>query len=80
MCFVRGKEAPKSVLEASTNTFEPDRRISKRARKTSFGNSVTLNVSCSTSIYQLKMMIWEYFGVGSTHFFEYWIYLTVCVV
>lgn len=63
VCFVRGKEAPKSVLEASTNTFEPDRRISKRARKTSFGNSVTLNVSCSTSIYQLKMMIWEYFGV-----------------
>lgn len=64
VCFVRGKEAPKSILEASGTISEPDRRISKRSRKTNFGNSINLKVSGSTSIYQLKMMIWESFGVG----------------
>nr|GMD75431.1 ubiquitin carboxyl-terminal hydrolase 26 [Ipomoea batatas] len=63
VCFIRGKEPPKSILEASGNNLEPNRRTSKRSRKTSFGNSVNLNVSGSTSIYQLKMMIWEAFGV-----------------
>ncbi|RVX17338.1 Ubiquitin carboxyl-terminal hydrolase 26 [Vitis vinifera] len=63
VCFVRGKEAPKSILEASGTISEPDRRISKRSRKTNFGNSINLKVSGSTSIYQLKMMIWESFGV-----------------
>ncbi|PSS11766.1 Ubiquitin carboxyl-terminal hydrolase [Actinidia chinensis var. chinensis] len=63
VCFVRGKEPPRSILEASGNILEPDRRTSKRSRKTSFGNSINLNVSGSTSIYQLKMMIWESFGV-----------------
>lgn len=63
VCFVRGKEPPKSILEASGNNAEPDRRTSKRSRKTSFGNSKNLNVSGSTTIYQLKMMIWESFGV-----------------
>ncbi|GAB4837638.1 Ubiquitin carboxyl-terminal hydrolase 26 [Ancistrocladus abbreviatus] len=63
VCFVRGKEAPKSIIEASKNSFEPDRRTSKRPRKTPFGNSINLKVSGSTSIYQLKMMIWESFGV-----------------
>ncbi|KAK4348872.1 hypothetical protein RND71_031627 [Anisodus tanguticus] len=63
VCFVRGKEPPKSVLEASVNSLEPNRRTSKRSRKTSFGNSVNLNVSGSTSVYQLKMMIWEAFGI-----------------
>lgn len=63
VCFVRGKEPPKSVLEASVNSLEPNRRTSKRSRKTAFGNSVKLNVSGSTSVYQLKMMIWEAFGV-----------------
>lgn len=61
--LVRGKEAPRSIIEASGAIPEPDRRTSKRSRKTSFGNSVTLKVSGSTSIYQLKMMIWESFGV-----------------
>ncbi|XP_057955457.1 ubiquitin carboxyl-terminal hydrolase 26 isoform X2 [Malania oleifera] len=63
VCFVRGKEAPRSILEASGTNFDPDRRISKRSRKTTFGNSVNLKVSGSTTLYQLKMMIWESFGV-----------------
>ncbi|XP_033508808.1 ubiquitin carboxyl-terminal hydrolase 26 isoform X3 [Nicotiana tabacum] len=63
VCFIRGKEPPKSVLEASVNSLEPNRRTSKRSRKTAFGNSVNLNVSGSTSVYQLKMMIWEAFGI-----------------
>ncbi|XP_073011586.1 ubiquitin carboxyl-terminal hydrolase 26 [Typha latifolia] len=61
--FVRGKEAPKSIREASAHISDPDRRTSKRSRKTSFGNSINLKVSGSTSIYQLKLMIWEAFGV-----------------
>ncbi|CAN4123360.1 unnamed protein product [Withania somnifera] len=63
VCFVHGKEPPKSVLVASMNSLEPSRRTSKRSRKTAFGNSVNLNVSGSTSVYQLKMMIWEAFGI-----------------
>ncbi|KAG5555021.1 hypothetical protein RHGRI_012533 [Rhododendron griersonianum] len=63
VCFVRGKEPPRSILEGSGKTFEPNRRTSKRSRKTTSGNSITLNVSGSTSLYQLKMMIWESFGV-----------------
>lgn len=61
--FVRGKEAPKSILQASETTFDPDRRVSKRSRKTNSGNQISLKVSGSTSVYQLKMMIWESFGV-----------------
>ncbi|KAJ0987329.1 hypothetical protein J5N97_005685 [Dioscorea zingiberensis] len=61
--LVRGKEVPRSILESTCAASEPDRRTSKRSRKTSFGNSINLNVSGSTSIYQLKMMIWEAFGV-----------------
>lgn len=61
--LVRGKEAPRSIKEATSSVSESDRRTSKRSRKTSFGNSINLKVSCSTSIYQLKMMIWEAFGV-----------------
>ncbi|GAB2276165.1 Ubiquitin carboxyl-terminal hydrolase 26 [Dionaea muscipula] len=63
VCFIHGKEAPKSILEASKSMFEPDRRTSKRSRKTPFGDKVNLKVSGCTSIYQLKMMIWESFGV-----------------
>ncbi|GAB2222929.1 hypothetical protein Droror1_Dr00017061 [Drosera rotundifolia] len=63
VCLIHGKEAPKSILEASKNCFELDRRTSKRSRKTPFGDKVNLKVSGCTSIYQLKMMIWEYFGV-----------------
>jgi len=48
------------MLEA----FEPDRRISKRSRKTKDGSSSSLQVSASTTLYQLKMMIWESFGVS----------------
>ncbi|CAM8955628.1 unnamed protein product [Rhodiola kirilowii] len=61
--LVRGKEPPKSVLEASGNNSGPDRRTSKRSRRTSYGNTINLKVSGNTSIYQLKMMIWESFGV-----------------
>lgn len=61
--FARDKEAPKSFLEASDTSFEPDRRVSKRSRKTNNGDLINLKVSGSTSIYQLKMMIWESFGV-----------------
>lgn len=60
--LVRGKEAPRSILEASESMFEPDRRASKRSRKTR--SFVNLKVSASTSIYQLKMMIWESLGVS----------------
>lgn len=62
--LVRGKEVPRSILEASKGTTETDRRVSKRSRKTKNGSSVMLKVSASTSIYQLKMMIWESFGVS----------------
>ncbi|PKA51623.1 Ubiquitin carboxyl-terminal hydrolase 26 [Apostasia shenzhenica] len=58
--LVRGKEAPRSVIEASTAA---PGRSSKRSKKTSYGNSVNFKVSGTTSIYQLKMMIWEAFGV-----------------
>ncbi|CAI8599711.1 unnamed protein product [Vicia faba] len=61
--LVRGKEVPKSILEASKGLTETDRRVSKRSRKTKNGNSASLKVSASTSLYQLKMMIWESFGV-----------------
>ncbi|KAJ6939241.1 hypothetical protein NC651_005626 [Populus alba x Populus x berolinensis] len=61
--LVRGKEAPRSILEASSATSETDRRASKRSRKTSYGTSVNLKVSGSTSLYRLKMMIWESLGV-----------------
>lgn len=62
--FVHGKEVPKSILEAPETAFDPGRRISKRSRRTNYGSAVNLKVSGSTSIYQLKMMIWESLGVG----------------
>ncbi|KAI4316238.1 hypothetical protein L6164_024237 [Bauhinia variegata] len=61
--LVRGKEVPRSILEASKGSVETDRRVSKRSRKTKNGSSINLKVSASTSLYQLKMMIWESFGV-----------------
>ncbi|KAL5727162.1 ubiquitinyl hydrolase 1 [Ranunculus cassubicifolius] len=62
--FVRGKkDVPRSILEASGTMPETDRRLSKRARRTSTGDCVNLTVSGSTSIHQLKMMIWESFNV-----------------
>jgi ubiquitin carboxyl-terminal hydrolase 48 len=65
--LVRGKEVPKSILEASKGLIETDRRVSKRSRKTKNGSSVSLKVSASTSLYQLKMMIWESFGVSKLY-------------
>ncbi|OIW03067.1 hypothetical protein TanjilG_19347 [Lupinus angustifolius] len=61
--LVHGKEVPKSILEASKGFVETDRRVSKRARKIKNGSSTSLKVSASTTIYQLKMMIWESVGV-----------------
>ncbi|ERM99417.1 hypothetical protein AMTRI_Chr12g267000 [Amborella trichopoda] len=61
--LVHGKEPPMSLLVASGGNSEPDRRCSKRSRRTSAGESVNLKVSGSTSVYQLKMMIWESLGV-----------------
>ncbi|CAO2163178.1 unnamed protein product [Urochloa humidicola] len=61
--LVRGKEAPKSIKEASKTVVVSDRRTSKRSRRTSSGNSISLKVSGSTSIYQLKLMIWESLGI-----------------
>ncbi|KAG0520852.1 hypothetical protein BDA96_08G109700 [Sorghum bicolor] len=62
--FVRGKEAPKSIKEAcSKAAVVADRRTSKRSRRASSGNSISLKVSGSTSIYQLKLMIWESLGI-----------------
>ncbi|CAI9284968.1 unnamed protein product [Lactuca saligna] len=63
ICFVRGKEPPKYILEGSGNILEPNRRLSKRSRRTTYGNSVNLNVSGSTTLYDLKMMIWQSFGI-----------------
>ncbi|XP_028547529.1 ubiquitin carboxyl-terminal hydrolase 26 [Dendrobium catenatum] len=58
--LVHGKEAPRSIIEAST---VPSIRTSKRSKKTSYGKSINFKVSSTTSVYQLKMMIWEAFGV-----------------
>ncbi|GAA0153013.1 cysteine protease [Lithospermum erythrorhizon] len=64
ICFVSGKEPPKSILEASGKLLEANRRTSKRSRKATCGNSVVnVKVSGSTTVYQLKMMIWESFGI-----------------
>nr|XP_017229766.1 PREDICTED: ubiquitin carboxyl-terminal hydrolase 26 isoform X2 [Daucus carota subsp. sativus] len=63
VCLVRGKEPPKSILSASEKSLELNRRTSKRSRKTTFGNTSNFKVSGSTTIYQLKMMIWESFGI-----------------
>ncbi|KAL1195061.1 Ubiquitin carboxyl-terminal hydrolase 26 [Cardamine amara subsp. amara] len=61
--LVRGKEAPKAMLEASDSSFDVDRRTSKRSRRTNYGNMTSLKVSATTTVYQLKMMIWELLGV-----------------
>lgn len=62
--LVRGKEPPRSILAASGTVSDAERRTSKRSRKASTsGSLINLKVSGCTSIYQLKMMIWESFGV-----------------
>lgn len=72
VCLVRGKEAPKSLLEPSNATLEPDRRTSKRTRRTGYGSLINLKVSASTTVYQLKMMIWESLGVKYSYIFISW--------
>uniref|UniRef100_A0ACD5WDA0 Uncharacterized protein n=1 Tax=Avena sativa TaxID=4498 RepID=A0ACD5WDA0_AVESA len=61
--LVRGKEAPKSIREASLAVPVTDRRTSKRSRRTTTGNLISLKVSGSTTVYQLKLMIWESLGI-----------------
>lgn len=65
VCLVRGKEAPKAMLEVSDSNVEVDRRASKRSRRTNYGSLTSLKVSATTTVYQLKMMIWELLGVRS---------------
>lgn len=67
VCLVRGKEAPKSMLNASDSSFEVDRRTSKRSRRTNYGKQTSLKVSATTTVYQLKMMIWQLLGVMSSN-------------
>ncbi|WZZ44525.1 hypothetical protein YC2023_040784 [Brassica napus] len=67
VCLVRGKEAPKSMLEASDSGLEVDRRTSKRSRRTNYGKQTSLKVSATTTVYQLKMMIWQLLGVMSSN-------------
>ena len=69
--LVRSKEVPRSILEASKGSVEIDRRVSKRSRKTKNGSSISLKVSASTSLYQLKMMLWESFGVSKSMLYAY---------
>ncbi|KAL5698626.1 ubiquitinyl hydrolase 1 [Ranunculus cassubicifolius] len=57
------RDVPRFLLEPSGTTSESDRRISKRARKTAAGDCVSLTVSGSTLVHQLKLMIWESFNV-----------------
>ncbi|KAG0458006.1 hypothetical protein HPP92_023163 [Vanilla planifolia] len=57
--LVHGKEAPRSIIEPSNAPG----RTSKRSKKTLHGSSMNFRVSGTTSVYQLKMMIWEAFGV-----------------
>ena len=64
--LVRGKEAPKSIREASSAPVSYC-RTSKRSRRTTTGNSISLKVSGSTTVYQLKLMIWESLGVCHLH-------------
>ena len=54
--FIRGKEAPKCIKEASKAVPVSDRRTSKRSRRTSSENLVSLKVSSSTSVYQLNLL------------------------
>ncbi|XP_047161205.1 ubiquitin carboxyl-terminal hydrolase 26-like isoform X2 [Vigna umbellata] len=61
--LVQGKEVPKSVLDSAKRFVETERKVSKRSRNMKKESSINLKVSASTSIYQLKMMIWESFGV-----------------
>ncbi|KAG6554433.1 hypothetical protein Mapa_004350 [Marchantia paleacea] len=58
--LVRGKGPPPSLLAAS-GVVESERRTSKRARRASAtsGGRVLLKVSGETTVFQLKLQIWE---------------------
>ncbi|KAL2643343.1 hypothetical protein R1flu_010930 [Riccia fluitans] len=58
--LVRGKGPPPSLLAAS-GVVESERRTSKRARRASAtsGGRVLLKVSGDTTVFQLKLQIWE---------------------
>ncbi|KAH7422547.1 hypothetical protein KP509_12G013700 [Ceratopteris richardii] len=53
---VEGNEPPKALLEP----IESQRRVSKRARRGPTSNKrISLKVSGTTTVYQLKLLIWE---------------------
>lgn len=61
MDFVDGDEPPRALLEP----VKGDRRVSKRARRatTSSNKRITLKVSGVTTVYQLRLLIWESFSI-----------------
>lgn len=61
--LVRGKEPPPSLLLSPGS--EAERRTSKRARRASATSNgrIQLNVSGDTTVFQLKLQIWESLGV-----------------
>ncbi|KAH9305405.1 hypothetical protein KI387_009809, partial [Taxus chinensis] len=62
--LVRGKDPPRSILAASGTVSDAERRTSKRSRKAlTSGSTMNLKVSGCTTVYQLKMMVWESLGV-----------------
>lgn len=62
--LVRGKEPPPSLLVASSG-YEAERRTSKRARRASAssGGRILLKVSGDTTVFQLKLQVWESLAV-----------------
>jgi hypothetical protein len=68
--LVKGKEPPPSLLLASGT--EAERRMSKRARRASStaNGRIQLNVSGDTTIFQLKLQIWEALEVGQLKQFK----------
>lgn len=63
--LVRGKNPPPSLL-VPTSGIEAERRTSKRARRASAtsGARISLNVSGDTTVFQLKLQIWEALAVS----------------
>lgn len=70
--LVRGKDPPPSLLVASSG-FEVERRTSKRARRASAtsGGRILVNVSGDTTVFQLKLQIWESLAVSSLAYQRY---------
>ncbi|KAJ7528558.1 hypothetical protein O6H91_15G008100 [Diphasiastrum complanatum] len=63
--LVIGKEPPPSLLAASGARLEGERRSSKRSRKASISGArrALFNVSGDTTVYHLKLSIWQALGV-----------------